>query len=361
MNSQEANVLQWTQLWNEVFFPAYPLPVAVLTSVAVFISYFLIILPNAAFYSFLNRKLTADLQARVGPNRVGFNGFLQPFADLLKLLQKRSPLKSNWKESLWLSLSIMSLFATVAVLPFGSAFMLIDADMAVFLPFFSVLVVNFLAQLLGLGQETVNGFAGAVRLAAQNIVGSFPALLSILVAGTISGGFKWTHFLNSQGAFPWEWNVVASPFAATGFFCYLVGGMIFLSVSPFDAPFAENDIHGGVSSTLSGRRLAIYDFSRFYGLFFWVVVGVILFLGGWKLPGFLVNQLQENGQYLLWMALEVVTIILKVLLILVGMILISKVTPRLRSDQVSIFVWKMVGPLAVASYLGTIILKAIGV
>jgi len=204
-----------------------------------------VVVPSGAFISYLDRKLSADLQARVGPNRAGPGGLFQPFADILKLLQKDTQKQWGWRENFWLSVHTMALYSTLAVLPLGSVALLVDTEMSAFLPFWSALVLGLGTMLLGLSQESVPGWFGGIRVAAQTLAGSFPALVALLCVGIRAGGFRWSVLANSQGFSPWSWAVFANPFLLVAFFIFVMSGLVLLAIAPLDGGLSMSDIHGG--------------------------------------------------------------------------------------------------------------------
>jgi NADH-quinone oxidoreductase subunit H len=303
--------------------------------------------------SYFERKLAADLQARVGPSRSGPAGILQPIADLLKLLQKESRTEWNWKENLWLSVHTMALYSTLAVLPLGSMALLVNTEMSVFLPFWSALVLALGTMLLGLSQNSVPGWFGGIRVAAQTLAGSFPALISLLCTGVRSGSFRWSALAESQGFSPWDWTLMANPFQTIAFLVFVISGLVLLAIPPLDGGLSMSDIHGGVSSHLYGRRLSLFQFGRFYGFFFWSVITVVLFLGAWDLPIRLVIELKDRGANQLLAFFELCCLLVKTFVLMLLIIWIAKVNSRSRVDQITDFAWKVLSPFSLAALVGT--------
>lgn len=320
--------------------------------------YGFVILPSGSLMSFLERKVGADFQARVGPNRAGPAGLFQPLADLLKLLQKESQTEWNWREALWLGVHTMALYSTVAVIPLGSAAILVNTDMSAFLPFWAALVLGLGTMLLGISQGSVPGWFGGVRVAAQAMAGAFPALVAILCAGVRAGGFRWTAFAESQGAGPLSWAVV-NPFELLAFLVFVTSGLILLGIPPMDAGLSVPDIHGGVSSHLYGRRLSLFRLGRFYGFFLWSVIAVVIFLGAWILPFGLSTSLRESGQLGTLQLLELVWLLFKTFALMLAVVAVAKVSPRGRVDQITDFAWKVLSPFSLFALIGSGIWAAI--
>src|SRR6202023_3213123 len=102
---------------------------------------------------------------------------------------KEAQARWSWRENFWLIVHTMALYSTLAVLPLGSAALLVDTEMSAFLPFWSALVLALGTMLLGLSQDSVPGWFGGIRVASQALAGSFPALIAVLCAGVRAGGF----------------------------------------------------------------------------------------------------------------------------------------------------------------------------
>jgi NADH-quinone oxidoreductase subunit H len=314
---------------------------------------FLLIVALAEGFSYFERKLGADFQARVGPNRAGRAGFLQPFADLLKLLQKESVRSNSWREFLWLGVHVMALYSTVAVLPLGSANLFVDTDMSAFLPFWAALVVALGTLMLGYSQMTVPGWLGGSRVAVQAVSGAFPALVALICAGIHVGGFRWSSMALAQGALPFQWTAVSDPFQLVAFIVFVIGGLVLLSIPPMDAGLSLADIQGGVSSSLYGRRFVLFRLGRFYAFFLWSVIAVVLFLGAWVLPSSLAETVRDATDIGPLHVLEVLWLLLKTLVLMVLVVWVSRVNPRSRVDQVTDFAWKVLSPFSLLALIGT--------
>jgi NADH-quinone oxidoreductase subunit H len=299
-----------------------------------------------------DRKLSADLQARVGPNRAGPAGMLQPLADLIKLLQKESHKQWTWRENFWLSVHTMALYSTLAVIPLGSAALLVDTEMSAFLPFWSGLVLALGTMLLGLSQGSVPGWFGGIRVAAQTLAGSFPALIALLCAGVHSGSFKWSLLAGVQGFSPWNWTVFSSPFQFIAFLIFVMSGLVLLAIPPLDGALSTSDIHGGVSSHLFGRRLSLFQFGRFYGFFFWSVITVVLFLGAWRIPQQISEGLQNANAVWILAVVELVLLLVKTFSLMLLIIWIARVNTRTRVDQITDFAWKVLSPFSLIALVG---------
>ncbi len=344
----------WDSAWKHLMNLPGGTPAWLVASVALLSVFLVVVLPGAGLVSYFERKLGADLQARVGPNRAGPFGVLQPVADFLKLLQKEPSSREQGFSLRNLSfIHTMGLFSTLAVLPLGSTLLMVDTDMSVFLPFWAAVVVALGMLLMGLSSRSVPGWFGGLRVAAQTLTGAFPALITLCCAGLRAGSFRWSRIVEAQGSGPFHWTAFCSPFELLAFIVYLISGLVLLSVPPLDGGHSVSDIHGGVGSLVDGRKLSLFRLGRFYGHFLWSLVGVALFLGGWKLPPALVSTLDEAGALRTLAGVEMLVILGKTFLLMIAISLVSAVTPRLRADQVTDLSWKMLGPLSLLALAGS--------
>jgi NADH-quinone oxidoreductase subunit H len=347
-----ATDITWATVWAKELGLPGGTPEWLIAAIGLFFIYTLVILPSGAVMSYLDRKIGADFQARVGPNRAGPAGILQPIADLMKLLQKEATQDWSWREALWLAVYTMALYSTVAVLPLGSLVLLVDTDMSAFLPFWATLVLGLGTMLLGFSQGSVPGWFGGVRIAAQALAGAFPALVALLCAGVRAGGFRWSVLAGSQSASPLYWAAFSNPFQFVAFIVFVVSGLVLLGVPPMDAALSQPDLHGGVSSHLHGRRLSLFRLSRFYGFFLWSVIAVTLFLGAWNLPNSVYVALKDSDALGALQLLELGLLLGKTFFLMLAVVWVARVNPRARVDQVTDFAWKVLSPFSLAALIG---------
>lgn len=355
-------MMEWETAWRTTLGVSESSPQWWVATIAVVSCYLFVVVPVGAVFSFIERKINADLQGRIGPNRSGPFGLVQPLCDILKLMQKTgSAEKVDRTAVLWFAFVTLALYSTVAVLPLSSLFLLVDTDMSALIPFWSALVLSLGLILLGFGLSDVSGWFGGVRLTAQALSGAFPALISVLVVGIHAGGFRWSRFVAAQADGFWSWSAFASPFHFLAFIIFVVSGMIVMSVPPMDAALSIPDMHGGVFSGVFGRRLGFFRIGRFYGFFFWCVVCVVLFLGAWGLPSWIENQVSGEGRYVLRLILESGVILLKTMFLMLLIGAIGTANPRIRVDQITDFNWRVLGPLSILALVGGTIWKVAGI
>jgi NADH-quinone oxidoreductase subunit H len=313
-----------------------------------------VLVPGAGLINYLNRKFTADLQARVGPNRAGPAGVLQPLADFFKSLQKEVDFKSlSLRETALFWIQSIALYATIAVLPLSSMILTVDTDMGVFLAFWAAFTVALMSLFLGLERASVPGWLSAVRVAVQALTGAFPAILSLFCAAMQAGGLRWSQIAASQGPFPFSWMIFRNPFEWIAFFVFVVSGLILFSAAPMDTGLDRVDVLGGFTSSLFARKRTLFNFGRFYGFFLWTVIASALFLGGWNIPEEMKQSLRESGNSALVSALELFVILSKSFFLMIVVNLITKVSPSGRVDQITDFSWRVLSPAALFAAMGS--------
>jgi NADH-quinone oxidoreductase subunit H len=355
----------FAESWRSLLALPDAVPAPVVAALAVAIVLFVVVLPSGAVLSIASRKMGADLQARIGPRLAGPAGVLQPVSDLLKLLQKKgapSHLGGGSRIRTWSAtfFYIMTVYSTVAALPLGSTVLLIDAEMSAFLPFLASLVLALGTMLLGISHGTVPSWFGGLRVAQQAVAGAVPALFALLTAGMRSGGFRWTLLADSQAASPWSWGLFVSPFDFLAFVVFLAAGLVLLGVAPLEGGGSSKGGHGGISASLDGTRLLFFLMGRFYGFFLWSVITAVLFLGAWRLPSGVAEMLRESGTLWALEGAEIALLLCKVFALMLGVSLVASVMPRLRTDQVADFSWRVLSPLSFLSLVGATVWKAWG-
>jgi NADH-quinone oxidoreductase subunit H len=242
------------------------------------------VLPLGAGYVVLmERKVMADMQARLGPMRVGPHGLLQPIADALKLLIKEDivPEKAD-KWIFWLAplISVTAAIAAFGAVPIGPVFQV--ADLNVGLLFITAIMSMGIFGIIlgGWSSNSHYSLLGALRSSAQVIsyetaVG-FALVSGLLLAGTLSMK-RIVEVQAEQGV----WFIFLAP---VGFFLYLVGSIAETNRAPFDLPEAESELVAGYMTEYSGFRWAIYFLGEYAAMIMVSSVAVTLFLGGWMRP-----------------------------------------------------------------------------
>ncbi|MBI4924790.1 MAG: NADH-quinone oxidoreductase subunit H [Bdellovibrio sp.] len=321
------------------------------------IIYFFIFLPSYFLLNILERKIIADFQARVGPRLVGGKGMPQSIVDFFKLLQKGGGPIIKKQEFFGFCMQWGALFYSIAVLPYGSYLFLIDTELSMFFPFLGILIFILSTLFLGLSRERVKSTLGHLKIVSQAITGIFPALVCILSLGVCLDGFNWAALIVFHGGFFFHWMVFTNPFLFISFFIFVISGLIIFNLPPLEESLSLLGGRGYVSSEYSGGQAGLFSLMRFGSLFLWSVMSALLFLGGWTLPHALQVLLDTKRLFLLTQCLEVFILLTKTFFLMIVILVLSAVTPRLRTDQVTDFSWKVLSPLALFCLIGSAVLR----
>jgi NADH-quinone oxidoreductase subunit H len=319
--------------------------------------------------TYLERRILAFMQFRLGPNRTGPFGALQPIADGIKLFFKEElmPEGANpWVFAAAPVLAILTAFTAIAVIPYGGtltlprsgfpgdwfpwlqgrAIPLQIADLDVGLLFiFAVTSLGVYAIVMaGWSSNSKYSLFGALRSSAQMF--SYELSLGLSWVGIImlAGSLKIGDIVESQAGWFWSWNALGhGQFLA--FVTYAIAGAAEVSRIPFDLPESEAELVAGFHTEYSSMKFALIQMAEYVNMITVSVLAVDLFLGGWHsgLPGLL----PEGGFFgVVWFAL-------KVACVLFVFIWLRGTLPRFRYDQLMHFGWKVLVPVATLNVVGT--------
>ncbi len=302
------------------------------------------LLVGTYFSLWLDSKIGADLQARVGPNRAGRAGLLQPLADALRLVSKsRTVGQSNRAQYFWW-LQGLPLFAMISVVPAGADGPLLQAPFAIFAPVFLGLCFAWVGLLLGWQAEKIEGRFVSVRQAALSLSAAPPALLSIAIAGMTAGEFQWSRIDAAQGFLPTQWLAFSNPFTFVASIIFLASGMLAFSLPPFaSSSRASFSLVMELQGT-SGIREAWIRLSHRLAPICWSLVAIGVFYGGARLPIAIESLIQ--GSWLAGPAHSLV-LVLKVIGLQVVLTIASRTLPAVRADQAHDFAWRVLSPAAI--------------
>src|SRR5271167_2852243 len=238
----------------------------------------------AGYVVLLERKVMADMQARLGPMRVGPHGLLQPLADALKLLIKEDIIPESADRWLfWIApiLSVMAGMLAFAAIPIGPGFLI--ADMNIGLLF--ILAISsmglFGIVLGGWASNSHYSLLGALRSAAQLVSYETAAGLALISVLLLAGSLSMKDIVQAQSD-QGVWFGFSVPF---GFFIYLVGSIAETNRAPFDLPEAESELVAGYMTEYSGFRWSLYFLAEYANMVIVAGIATTLFLGGWLRPG----------------------------------------------------------------------------
>ncbi len=323
------------QFWVKLGLPAHLFEIVEKFVVAGILLTFIAI--NVMFMIWLERRLCARFQSRIGPNRVGFQGCLQPIADVIKLLAKENIVPADADKIVHLLAPIVvftSAFMAYLCMPFGPGLIALDLNLGI-LYIFAVTALGVIGIFMaGWGSNNKYSLLGGMRSAAQIVSYEIPLILSILGIVMITKTLNIPGIVESQKGF-FDWFIFRQPLA---FVIYIVSATAELNRAPFDIPEAESELTAGYHTEYSGMRFAIFFLAEFASMFTVSGIAVSLFMGGWHGLGFLPPP---------------VWFLLKCYLIVFLLIWFRWTFPRLRVDQLMDLGWKVLTPLAFLNILVT--------
>jgi NADH-quinone oxidoreductase subunit H len=309
-----------------------------------------IVITGFAYLLLWERKLIARFQVRYGPNRVGPIGYLQPLADVVKLIFKEDAVPAGANRILFAIAPLISVFAAVtaiALIPYGDPTEVFghgvnlvgtDVDIALLL-MFALAGLGFYGLILG-GWASGNKYSllGAARTAAQLV--SYEVAMGLSVIGVViaAGSLSLVDIVDAQRDF--VWYVLIQP---VGFLIFMISAVAETNRAPFDLPEAESELVAGYHTEYSGLKFAMFFLAEYVNMIIVSALGATLFLGGFSgplLPGWL------------WL-------ILKVAALLFLFIWLRATLPRLRYDRLMTFGWKVLLPVATANLVVTAIVAGL--
>lgn len=297
-----------------------------------------------ALTTWLERKGLARIQNRLGPNRVGPYGLLQPIADGLKMLTKEDIVPraaDQWIHFLAPILKVVPVLLAYSVIPFGRHLVALDLE-AGLLFFFAVGSATEIAVFMaGWGSRNKYSLLGAMRAIAQLISYEVPLVLSAVSVVLVAGTLSLPAIVDSQAGHGWaglaNWHVF-TPWGLAGFVLFMIAATAKTNRSPFDLPEGESEIIAGHMVEYSGFKYALFYLGEYLSLFAISGVGITLFLGGWRAP---VAWLDWVPSYLWFGA--------KLLGCIAVFIWLRGTMPRLRADQLMNFAWKFMLPMSLVT------------
>ena len=320
----------------------------------------LILLTAFAYMTLIERRVIAKIQGRLGPNRAGPFGLLQPVADAMKMAFKEQIVPTQAKRSIYLIAPVISVIVALsafAVIPIGNSWINgkpgpwdpLIADINVGLLW--ILSISSLAVygiVLG-GWSSGNRYSllGSLRSAAQMV--SYETSLGLALSGTL----MWAGTLSLVGIIHAQlnqgiWFVFAQPL---GFVVYIIAAIAEVNRAPFDLPEAEQELTAGYLTEYSGLRWSLYQMSEYINMITTSAVASTLFFGGWSFFGFGLERIP---------GVSILIFLVKVAFFLFLFIWIRATLPRIRYDRLMRFGWQLLLPLAVLNVVITATVVALG-
>jgi NADH-quinone oxidoreductase subunit H len=322
------------------------------------------LLLSVAYMTWIERKVIADIQVRLGPMRVGPHGLLQPIADGLKLMFKEDLIPSQVERVVFLlapSLSIIPAFIAFAVIPFGDTTTLFgllskpvplritDIDVGLLFVFGVASLGVYGIVLAGWSSNNKYSLLGGLRSTAQLISYELPMGLSVVGVILLVGSLSLVDIVKAQAGLSWWFGILPVPnwflfSQPLGFCIYFCCALAETNRAPFDLPEAETELVAGFHTEYSSMKFAMFFMAEYANMITVAALATTIFLGGWLGP----------------IAPSPVWFLGKVFLLLFLFIWIRATLPRFRYDQLMSFGWKRLLPLALLNTVVTAIVAVRG-
>ena len=316
----------------------------------------LVMTAGFAYVTWYERKVLARMQARIGPNRAGWAGLLQPIADAVKLIFKEELVPDKADKVIFILAPVITVIPALiitAVVPWGPTVHLFGRDIAlsvanINLGALYILTVTSISvygiTLAGWSSNNKYATLGGLRATAQMI--SYELALGMAMLGPIllAGSMSLTDIVNAQQHL---WYIVLQP---VGALIYMVATIAEINRAPFDMPEAEQELTAGYHVEYSGMKFALFFMAEYIKMIDISMIGASLFLGGFQGP--FLSTFPWLGPIYLF---------IKVVVLLFGLIWIRATFPRIRYDRLMSFGWKILFPLSVVNLMVTaVVVRLVG-
>lgn len=308
------------------------------------------------YSTYAERKVAAFLQDRIGPNRAGPFGILQPVADGVKMFMKEEIIPSHADKALFiLGPCVMMLTAcmTGVVIPWGKSLVIngkeylmqiTDVNIGILYVFGVVSIGVYGIMIGGWASNNKYSLLGAMRASSQMISYELAMGMSIVALVMTTGTLSIREIVEQQQG--WHWNILYQPL---GFFIFLVCAFAETNRTPFDLPECETELVGGYHTEYSSMKLGFYLFAEYINMFISSAIMASLFFGGYNFPFIERLNIDHN-----WISLIGTTIFFgKIFFFIFLFMWVRWTIPRFRYDQLMHLGWRIMIPLAIANVLLT--------
>ena len=313
----------------------------------------------------LERKISAAVQQRIGPEYAGALGILQPMADGLKLLFKEDIIPARADGLLFTLGPVLVLVPVILswlVVPFGQNLLISNVGLGIFLwiALSSIQPIGLL--MAGYASNNKYSLLGGLRAAAQSISYEIPLALAVLAVVMMSNSLSTVDIVNQQtGAGILSWNIWRQP---VGFVIFWICALAECERLPFDLPEAEEELVAGYQTEYAGMKFALFYLGSYINLVLSALLVSVLYLGGWGFPlpvewivGLTGQSVDAPLVQVITAATGIVMTVLKAYLLVFFAILLRWTVPRVRIDQLLDLGWKFLLPIALVNLLVTAGLK----
>ena len=313
----------------------------------------------------LERKISAAVQQRIGPEYAGALGVLQPMADGLKLVFKEDIIPARADGLLFTLGPVLVLIPVILswlVVPFGQHLLISNVGIGIFL-WISLSSIQPIGLLMsGYASNNKYSLLGGLRAAAQSISYEIPLALAVLAVVMMSNSLSTVDIVNQQtGAGILSWNIWRQP---VGFVIFWICALAECERLPFDLPEAEEELVAGYQTEYAGMKFALFYLGSYINLVLSALLVSVLYLGGWGFPvpvewlaAGLGQSVDAPVVQVITGSLGIVMTVLKAYLLVFFAILLRWTVPRVRIDQLLNLGWKFLLPIALVNLLVTAALK----
>lgn len=313
----------------------------------------------------LERKISAAAQQRIGPEYAGPLGTLQAAADGIKLLFKEdiTPAKADpLLFTLGPAIVVVPVFLSFLIVPFGQSLVITDLSIGIFLwiSLSSIAPIGLLMS--GYSSNNKYSLLGGLRAAAQSISYEIPLALAVLAVVMMSNSLSTIDIVNQQSGYGiLGWNIWRQP---AGFLIFWIAALAECERLPFDLPEAEEELVAGYQTEYTGMKFGLFYVGSYVNLVLSALIVSILYLGGWESPVSVtwLSSLFGVSETTPWLqvitgSVGILMTILKAYLLVFIAILLRWTVPRVRIDQLLDFGWKFLLPVSLVNLLLTAALK----
>ena len=319
---------------------------------------FAITMVMAMYSTWAERKVAAFLQDRVGPNRAGWGGLLQPLADGMKLFAKEEfepDTKNRFLFFVGPAIAMSTALMTSAVIPWGDKLHIFGRDVLLqatdidgsLLYIFAIVSIGVYGIMIG-GWASNNKFSlmGAVRAASQMVSYEVAMGLSVIALIMMTGTLSLKEISMQQHG--WHWNVIYQP---VGFLIFLICAFAETNRTPFDLAECESELIGGYHTEYSSMKMGFYLFAEYANMFISSTIIAVLYFGGYNYPGmqWMVDHVGVNTANILGIGV----LFIKICFFIFFYMWVRWTIPRFRYDQLMNLGWKILIPLSILNIIIT--------
>jgi NADH-quinone oxidoreductase subunit H len=306
------------------------------------------LVPYALFAVWLERKVSAKMQDRMGPMYVGgWHGWAQTIADILKLIQKEDIVPTAADKKLHLLapfIVFVGSYAAFAAIPFSSLFIGSNLSIGLFyiIAVSSLVVIGLL--MAGWASNNKWSLLGAMRSAAQIVSYEIPTALALLAVIMVAGTLNLQEINKLQSGWFWNWYIFSKfPFVFIAFIIYFVASLAEVNRTPFDMPEAESELVAGYHTEYTGMKFAMFFLAEYANMFAVSAIASAVFLGGWNSP---------FGDFMNGPIWGLFWFISKGMFFIFVQMWLRWTLPRTRVDQLMFVSWKVLTPWAFVCIFG---------